>query len=156
MIRGSWRDTINRSATPARESTMETDADLGGRLARAVAARDERALVSLLTTPVVFRAVTPRRFFDAETPMGVVDVMLGVWFDASKTVVGLTQVDTDVVGDVERVGYRIEVEIDSQPAVIEQVAFFSQQQGRISELRIVCSGFRPVAATAVPAVRGSR
>ena len=119
-------------------------ARLGVRLAQAVAARDAALLRSLLATPVVFRAVTPRRFWDAETPVGVVDIVLGVWFDPSKTVTGLVALETDVVADVERVGYRIEVSMETGPAVIEQVAYFTQQDGLITELRLVCSGFRPV------------
>ena len=76
--------------------------------------------------------------------MGVVDIVLGVWFDPSKTVTGLVDVETGVVGDVERVSYRIEVEIDGRPAVIEQVAYYSHVEGQITQLRLVCSGFRAV------------
>lgn len=122
---------------------METTT-LGARMAHAIADRDARQLGSLFATPVVFRAVTPRRFWDAETPLGVVDIALGVWFDPSKTVIGLTALETGVVGDVERVSYRIDVLIDGSPAVIEQVAYYSQEEGQITQMRLVCSGFRPV------------
>jgi hypothetical protein len=125
-------------------SATEQATTLGPQLARAVADHDAGALRSLFATPVVFRAVTPRRFFDAETPVGVVDIVLGVWFDPSKTVTRLMEVETGVVGDVERVSYRIEVEIDGRPAVIEQVAYYSHDRGQITELRLVCSGFRLV------------
>ena len=127
---------------PTPSATEQTT--LGARLAHAVADRDAGALCALIATPVVFRAVTPRRFFDAETPMGVVDIVLGVWFDPSKTVTGLVDVETGVVGDVDRVSYRIEVEIDGRPAVIEQVAYYSHIEGQITQLRLVCSGFRAV------------
>src|SRR6478735_11004586 len=113
---------------------------LGERMAHAIAERDPTRLCSLFATPVVFRAVTPRRFFDAETPIGVVDIALGVWFDPSKTVTGLSRLETGVVGDVERVSYRIDVIIDSAPAVIEQVAYYSHEEGRITQMRLVCSG----------------
>jgi hypothetical protein len=126
---------------PTPSATEQTT--LGERLAHAIADRDAGTLCSLLATPVVFRAVTPRRFFDAETPVGVADVVLGVWFDPSKTVTGLVELETGVVGDVERVSYRIEVEIDGRAAVIEQVAYYSHDQGQITQLRLVCSGFRP-------------
>jgi len=116
---------------------------LGEQMAHAIAAHDTTRLCSLFATPVVFRAVTPRRFFDAETPIGVVDIALGVWFDPSKTVTGLSRLETGVVGDVERVSYRIDVTIDSAPAVIEQVAYYSHERGRITQMRLVCSGFRP-------------
>ncbi|WP_051277378.1 hypothetical protein [Marmoricola sp. URHB0036] len=125
-------------------SATEQATTLGVRLAHAVADRDATRLCSLFATPVVFRAVTPRRFFDAETPMGVVDIVLGVWFDPSKTVTGLVDLETGIVADVERVSYRIEVEIDGRPAVIEQVAYYSHVGGQITQLRLVCSGFRAV------------
>ena len=54
-----------------------TDRSLGARMAQAVAANDVVALGALFSTPVVFRGVTPRRFGDAETPFGVVDIVLG-------------------------------------------------------------------------------
>jgi hypothetical protein len=127
-----------------RERPMKTTTTtLGVRMAQAIGARDASELSSLFTTPVVFRAVTPRRFWDAETPMGVVDIVLGTWFDPTKTITRIAALESGVVGDVERVSYRIEVEMDGQPTVIEQVAYYSQQHGQISELRLVCSGFRP-------------
>ena len=75
--------------------------------------------------------------------MGVVDIVLGSWFDPSKTITRTAVIESGVVADVERVAYRIEVEMAEGPPVIEQVAYYSQEHGRISELRLVCSGFRP-------------
>jgi hypothetical protein len=116
---------------------------LGARLAHAIADRDSGRLCSLLATPVVFRAVTPRRFWDAELPMDVVDIILGVWFDATKTITRFHGVETGTVGDVQSVRYRMDVDVASVPSVIEQVAYYSHQGGRITDLRLVCSGFRP-------------
>jgi hypothetical protein len=113
-------------------------------MARAIADRDPNELRALFATPVVFRAVTPRRFWDAETAMGIVDIALGTWFDPSKTIVGITFLETDIVGDVEKVSYRMSVELATGPTVIEQVAYYSQEQGLITQMRLVCSGFRPV------------
>jgi hypothetical protein len=144
----STKSVMGLTTERARAMTQPTpsaagQASLGVRMAEAVAQRDASTLCSLFATPVVFRAVTPRRFFDADIPMGVVDIVLGIWFDPSKTVTGLTSVETDVVGDVERISYRIDVEMSSGPAVIEQVAFYSQEGDCITEMRLVCSGFRP-------------
>jgi hypothetical protein len=120
-----------------------TDQSLGTQLAYAIAARDATALRALFSTPVTFRAVTPRRFWDAETPMGVADIVLGTWFGPDKTVTGVTFVDGDTVGDVNKVSYRMTVDLPSRPSVIEQVAYYSEQDGQITHLRLVCSGFRP-------------
>ena len=118
---------------------------LGARLAHAIATKDEAALRALFSTPVTFRAVTPRRFWDAETPVGVADIVLGTWFGPDKQVTALTSVDTDVVGDVAKVAYRMSVDLASGPTVVEQVAYYTEADGQITHLRLVCSGFRPVA-----------
>lgn len=124
---------------PTRSATDEL---LGTRLVRAVATKDAGALQALFSTPVVFRAVTPRRFFDAETAIGVVDIVLGVWFGPDPTVTAVTSVETAAVGDVSKVGCRLEVDDSSGPTVVEQVAYYSEQDGQISAMRLVCSGFR--------------
>jgi hypothetical protein len=119
------------------------DGRLGALLAEAIAASDFTALVSLFSTPVIFRGVTPRRFWDAETPAEVADIVLGTWFGPDKTITDVTLVDTDTVGDVQKVTYRMAVDLDSGPSVIEQVAYYTAQGGRITDIRLVCSGFRP-------------
>jgi hypothetical protein len=120
-----------------------TDQLLGRQLVRAVVSKDAGALRALFSTPVVFRAVTPRRFFDAETAIGVVDVVLGVWFGPDRTVTGVAFVETDAVADVNKVSYRLEVDGSSGPTVVEQVAYYSAQDGRITAMRLICSGFQP-------------
>ena len=101
-------------------------------------------LRGLLATPVTFRAVTPRRFWDAETAVGVADVILGRWFGPDKQVTDITSLATDCVGDVKKVSYRLAVDLESGPSVIEQVVYYTEADGKIVDLRLVCSGFRPV------------
>ncbi len=112
-------------------------------MVHAIAAKDPGALLGLFSTPVTFRGVTPRRFWDAETPVGVADIALGTWFGPDKTITDVTSIETDTVGDVHKVSYRMAVELESGPSVIEQVAYYSEQDGKITHLRLVCSGFRP-------------
>ncbi len=128
-------------------SATEQTGSLGSRMAHAIAARDENALRSLFATRVVFRAVTPRRFWDAETPVGICDIVLGVWFDPTKTVTAITSFEEGVVGDTRKVVYAMAVEHATGSAVIEQVAYYSEQDGLITQMRLVCSGFRPAAST---------
>jgi hypothetical protein len=120
-----------------------TDRSLGTNLAHAIAAQDAKALRGLISTPVMFRAVTPRRFWDAETAVGVADVMLGVWFGPDKKVTDIDSLATDSVGDVEKVSYRLRVDLELGPSVIEQVVYYTVADGQINNLRLVCSGFRP-------------
>lgn len=101
-------------------------------------------LRSLLSTPDIFRAVTPRRFWDAETAIGVADIILGVWFGPDKQVTNIASLATGSVGDVRKVSYRLEVTLQSGPSVIEQVIYYTQAKGQIVDLRLVCSGFRPL------------
>jgi hypothetical protein len=132
-----------------RQPTLSaTESTLGVQLAHAIFTRDARDLRSLFSTPVTFRAVTPRRFWDAETPVGVADIVLGTWFGPEKQITAVTSVETDTIGDVAKVTYRMAVDVDSTPTVVEQVAYYSEEDGLITHLRLVCSGFRPVPATA--------
>ena len=119
------------------------DRSLGTELAHAIASQDAGALCRLLSTPVTFRAVTPRRFFDAETAVDVADIILGIWFGPDKQVICITSLATDRVGDVEKVSYRLRVDLESGPSVVEQVIYYTEADGQIADLRLVCSGFRP-------------
>jgi len=101
-------------------------------------------LRGLFSTPVTFRAVTPRRFWDAETAVGVADIILGIWFGPDKQVTDITSLKTDSVGDAQKVSYRLSVDLESGPSVIEQVVYYTETNGQITDLRLVCSGFRPV------------
>jgi hypothetical protein len=113
-------------------------------LASAIAVRDRTALRNLLATPVQFRAVTPRRFWDAETPTDVADIVLGAWFDESTKVAHVSHVEDDTVGEVSKVTYRISVATESGPTVVEQVAYYRVHDDRITHVRLICSGFQPV------------
>ncbi len=121
-----------------------TDRSLGTELAHAIAAQDAEVLRGMIATPVTFRAVTPRRFWDAETAVGVADIILGIWFGPDKQVTDITSLKTDSVGDVQKVSYRLTVDLDSGPSVIEQVVYYTKADGQIDDLRLVCSGFRPI------------
>ena len=117
---------------------------LGARFAAAIEVRDRTALRNLLATPVQFRAVTPRRFWDAETPSDVVDIVLGTWFDESKQITQVSLVEDDTVGDISKISYRMSVATESGPTVIEQVAYYAVHDDQITDVRLVCSGFRSV------------
>ena len=127
-----------------KQPTPSATETLGARLAAAIADRDREALRALFATAVEFRAVTPRRFWDANTSTGVADIVLGTWFDPTKRVLDVTYVEEEVVGDVPKISYRMSVSTASGPTVIEQVAYYTEQDGQITHLRLVCSGFRSV------------
>ena len=126
------------------QTRSATDRPLGAALAEAIGASDPHTLMALFSTPVTFRGVTPRRFWDAETPAEVADIVLGTWFGPDKTIKDIALVETDTVGDVQRVTYRMTVDLESGPSVIEQVAYYTEHDGQITDIRLVCSGFRSV------------
>jgi hypothetical protein len=124
-----------------------TEQALGIQLAQAIADQDTAALRALFATPVAFSAVTPKRFWDAETAVQAVDdILLGAWFGAGTVVTGMTVLDSGMVGDVEKITYQLALVRDGVPSVVEQSAYLNLDDGLISQLRLACSGIRPVTA----------
>ena len=121
------------------------DMPISERFARAIAARDASALLGLLAPQVDFRAMTPGRFWEASSAREVVDdVIFGKWFEPTDRIDGIEAIETDVVVDRERVGYRFRVTNDDGAFIVEQQAYVSVEDDGIAWLRIMCSGFRPV------------
>jgi hypothetical protein len=121
--------------------------ELGQRFAESLAKKDRAALLDLLADDIDFRAMTPGRFWEAASPAEIVDeVLLGHWFEPSDHIDALDAVETSDVAGRTRVGYRLSVTNDDGPHVVEQQAYLDDAAGRISWLRVMCSGFRPVDA----------
>ena len=57
-----------------------------------------------------FRAVTPRRFWDAETPIGVEDIVFGAWFPDEMTVTDVQLLERDPVTHTGKFAYRLSVD----------------------------------------------
>jgi hypothetical protein len=108
-----------------------------------VAAKDTGALDRLLAAGVDFKGITPGRFWDGSGPAEVASVFFDSWFEPSETIEELVDVTTgDDVADTQRVAYRLNLVNDAGPQVAEQQAYFRTTDGRISHLRVMCSGFR--------------
>jgi hypothetical protein len=118
---------------------------VGERFAQAIAARDTSALLDLLKSDVDFRALTPGRFWEADSAREVVDeVIFGHWFEPQDRIDAVEQIETGTVGDRHRVGYRFRVTNPSGEFTVEQQAYLDVENDRITWLRIMCSGFRLV------------
>lgn len=115
----------------------------GLRFVEAIGRRDADALTGVLATDVDFKALTPRRFWEASTPDGVLDIVLGHWFAEQDRITEVTSVTEDAVADTSRIGYRFDLELPDGPYVLEQQAYYRSGNDGIEYLRIVCSGFRP-------------
>jgi len=127
-------------ATPA--------SSLAHRFATALAAKDAAALRSLFASEVDFRALTPGRAWEASTPDAVIDeVILGSWFEPGDVIKQVEAVQHGQVGTRTRIGYRLRVESAGQAYTVEQQAYCDLSDGKITWLRVLCSGFVPAAGT---------
>jgi hypothetical protein len=124
---------------------MTDGRDCAAAFARALASKDRQGLLELLAPDVDFRAMTPGRFWEAETPAQIVDdVILGHWFDPGDHIEDLVSVETDQVADRTRIGYRLRVRNEDGLHLVEQQAYLNETDGRIGWLRIMCAGYRPI------------
>jgi hypothetical protein len=120
-------------------------AAVGERFVQAIAAKDVPALLDVLAPDVDFRAMTPHRFWEAATAKEIVDdVILGRWFEPSDHIDALESVESESVADCERIIYRFHVTNADGAFLVEQSAYFEVVDERISWLRVMCAGYRPV------------
>ena len=119
-----------------------TDERAGPAFAHALAARDFDKLRSLLDPEVEFRALTPRRSWEADGDSPTVELFRN-WFDEATVIEQVERVDLDAAGDRQHLVYRFSGHDDEAPFVIEQQVYFTERDGRIDWMRMMCSGFRP-------------
>ena len=86
----------------------------------------------------------PRRPWEAQTAEETLAI-LQTWFDSTRVVDDVLGVRSDIVGDRHSVTYRFAGEEPQGRFVIEQHAYYTERDGRIGWMRVVCSGFRPAA-----------
>ena len=125
---------------------LET-ATLGAEFARALAVKDYSRLAELMHPEIDFRALTPRRTWEASDADSVISGVLLEWFEDSDEIQALERLESDAFADRERVGYRFSVRNPDGHFLVEQQAYLSARDGRIGWMRVVCSGFRPVASS---------
>jgi hypothetical protein len=116
---------------------------LGAEFAQAYADKDSGRMRELLHPEVDFRALTPKRVWEARDSDGVLEILFGNWLEDTDEVEALEDVQHGTVADRERVGYLLSVNNPEGRFVVEQQAYLSAREGRIDWMRVVCSGFRP-------------
>jgi hypothetical protein len=116
---------------------------LGEQFARALAAKDFGRVAELLHPEVDFRGMTPRRFWEATGPAQVIDEVLTSWFEPQDVIEAVVDLETGRMVDRDRVAWRFAVSTPDGPHLVEQQAYYSTTDGRISWMRVLCSGFRP-------------
>ena len=125
------------------EEPVSTTQTIGSEFAQALAARDFDRIAGLLHPEIDFRALTPRRFWEASSPQQVVDEILTTWFEESDVVEDVLAIETGGVADREHVSYRFAGTNPDGAFVVEQQAYYTQRDGRIDWMRVLCSGYCP-------------
>ncbi|HUI49156.1 MAG TPA: hypothetical protein VL119_10695 [Acidimicrobiia bacterium] len=119
--------------------------EMGERFARAIASKSETQLLYLLDSDVDFRAMTPTRFWEATRAEEVVkDVIFGRWFAPTDEIEAVEHVECEAFADRFRVGYRFRVRNADGSFAVEQQAYYGVDGERITWLRIMCAGYRPL------------
>jgi hypothetical protein len=122
---------------------MTSTTTLAGAFGRAVADKDHDRVRELLHPEVDFRAMTPRKVWEADGPEDVITA-LSMWFEDSDVIEGVEVLETDAFADRERVGYRFRIRNADGLYLVEQQAYLGEREGRIGWLRIMCSGYRSI------------
>jgi hypothetical protein len=119
------------------------DNHIGQRFAEALANKDAPGLLDLLDPEVDFRGLTPSRFWEANSATALVDdIILGAWFEDHDRIDALEHVELGSVADRDRVAYLLRISTPDGKFLVEQQAYYGVDNGRISWLRVLCSGFR--------------
>lgn len=153
QMHGRKRAEMRVDATVARKENgpVNLQTSVGVQFVRALAEKDAEQLLDLLHPQVEFRALTPRRNWEADDREAVLAVLLGKWFEADDDIDSVERLESDSFADRERVGYRFRVSNPEGCFLVEQQAYISERDGRIAWMRVVCSGFRPTDPAVIPA-----
>lgn len=111
-------------------------------LVGAIVARDLPRAASLIDPDIDFRAMTPRRIWEAEDPAGVEDVLRAWLADPEEEITAVEPTEPLRVEDTLRVGWRVHGRDREGPFVYEQQAYAREQDGLIVWLRVMCTGQR--------------
>jgi hypothetical protein len=128
----------------ATDTTAREAETLGTDFARALAAKDSERLADLIHPQIDFRGLTPSRPWEA-ADAAALTAILAQWFEDSDDILALEHLEAATVADRARVGYRFRVRNPEGLFVVEQQAYLAARESRIGWMRVVCSGFRPIA-----------
>ena len=109
----------------------------------AILARDFSRARGFLHPDIDFRAMTPKRVWEADGPADVEET-LRAWFEHPERKVERVAPTAPVtVGDTLRVGWRVHGSDANGPLIYEQQAYVREDDGQVVWLRVMCSGPRP-------------
>ena len=70
--------------------------------------------------------------------------MLGTWFDEADDIEAVLALSNSRLPGRERVSYLLRVRNAAGAHLVEQQVYYNAEGGRISWLRVLCSGYQPV------------
>jgi hypothetical protein len=129
----------------ATDTTPAADAadNVGGKFAEALGRKDFESVMAQLDPTIDFRGLTPGRAWEASDARAVIDDVLRQWFEDTDDLEEILSIETDAFADRQRVAYRLRGRNTGGPFVVEQQAYYTEKNGRINWMRVLCSGFRP-------------
>ena len=131
------------SASIAEPTTSSAD-DVGRAFVDALSRKDFGRISGTLFDPEIdFRGLTPGRTWEASDPRAAVDDILSQWFEDSDHIDEVVSVDRGSVADRQHLSYRLRVTNPDGAFLVEQQAYFTERDGRIDWMRVLCSGYRP-------------
>lgn len=133
---------IDARAEPEAADSAATDKAVGHRFAEALGRKDFAAVVALLDPAIDFRGLTPGRVWEASEAIAVSDEILRRWFQDTDELEEILSIETDGFSDRQRVSYRFSGHNADGAFVVEQQAYYTERDGRINWMRVLCSGFR--------------
>jgi hypothetical protein len=116
-------------------------ANEGERYAAAFLAKDWDGVRAVLDPAVDFRGMTPGQVWEAKTSDDLIDQVLRRWVEHDD-IYDVLEVSSGQVVDRQRVAYRFRFRNPSGDYVCEQTAYYDTDAGRITKLRLLCSGPR--------------
>jgi ketosteroid isomerase-like protein len=122
--------------------TATTDSSIAAELVGALAAQDYDRLETLFAPDVRFRALVPKGLREDATAAAAAARVRG-WFGECHP---LELVDSEIghVADRVHARYLFRAREEGQWHLVEQHAYLEVEDGRISDISILCSGFRVV------------
>jgi ketosteroid isomerase-like protein len=123
-------------------ATTSSEVEVTRRFLGAIADRDYTAMRACLADDARLRALVPTRLRDDEGADAVV-ARFRFWWDDIEDF-RLIEAGADDIADRTHLRYRIGGRDEGVESVMEQHAYATVKDGRITALNLVCSGWRPV------------
>jgi hypothetical protein len=117
------------------------DVAVGERFVQALLAKDWTRVGSSVDPKIDFRALTPGMPWEATTRKELIEEVFQQWFGPSDEIYEILAISTDRVVGRNRAVYRFRLRNPDGNYVCEQTAYYDQAEGRITNLRILCTGF---------------